>query len=324
MPGQMVVPPPTEPPSPVPGPGDQRLPGFAFFALVALLYVALGSVAQLWNLPFGLWWSQLFLFFLPTALLLRTAGFRPLRFLRLSRPPPEGSAWLVGAAAIATFVSASSLMAVCEIAAPQWLVERFDLSRVLDQVHGPLQIVLFASVVVGAPLAEETVFRGYLLPVFERRMGLGRAILAQALLFSLVHLDPIGFLPRLLLGAVFGWLVALTGSLWPGVFAHALNNGVSTYLYFKYGAGPEGEAAPANPWQALALSVTAGLVTAGLLAWLRRRHRPLPPSPLDVPAAGQRPLGRRETLRLMLGWGLGAALGLVLLGLWANAHPQPS
>ncbi len=301
--------------APSPGPA---LPGFAFFCLVAALYVALGSVAQIWSLPFGLWWSQLFLFFLPTVLLLRTAGFWPLRFLGLTRPPAPGTAWFTGSIAVATFLSASSLMAVCESAVPGWLVDRFDLSRLLAQVHGPLQVVLFASVVVGAPLAEETVFRGYLLPVFEKRMGLGRAILAQAFLFSLVHLDPVGFFPRLLLGAAFGWLVVLTGSLWASVFAHAVNNGISSWLFFRYGPGPEGEASPSSPGKALLLSMIAGLAAGVLLALLRRRRPEGSRSPIDDPDGLAPPLDRWQIWGRMLAWGAAAAVGLAAIGLFAS------
>jgi membrane protease YdiL (CAAX protease family) len=45
-----------------------------------------------------------------------------------------------------------------------------------------------------------------------------------------------GFLPRLLLGALFGYFVAYSGSVWPAVWGHFLNNGtavIATYLYQK-------------------------------------------------------------------------------------------
>lgn len=221
-------------------PSRRPLPGLTYFVIVAGAYVLLGSVAQFRFLPLGIWWSQLFLFVVPTLLVLRARGFRPLAFLRFDRLPASRQLAPAAGVAVAVYFSASALMAACEEAAPPQWVQRFDISRLLGTVHGPWQAVLFASVIVGAPIAEETVFRGYLQPALAARIGLWRAILAQAVLFSFVHLDPVGFFPRLLLGVAFGQLVALTGSIWSSVFAHALNNGISTVLFFRVWARAQG------------------------------------------------------------------------------------
>jgi uncharacterized protein len=304
---------PPEPPPLVPQlPPARPLPTASYFVFVAGLYVLLGSLAQAWFLPLGIWWSQLALFFIPTVLVLRARGLHPLRFLRFDRLPGRGQRLPALGIAIAVFFSASALMAACEDVAPNQWLERFDVSRILDTVHGPWQAVLFASVVVGAPLAEETVFRGYLQPALAARIGLSRAILLQALLFSLVHMDPVGFFPRLLLGVAFGQLVALTGSLWSSIFAHALNNGISTALYFLYGPGPAGEAAPEDPRWAIAVSVAAGIAVYGLLVWLRRATPVPPPLASDDPSVREPLPSRSSSLTWTAAWG-----GLVVLGLLA-------
>jgi membrane protease YdiL (CAAX protease family) len=46
-------------------------------------------------------------------------------------------------------------------------------------------------------------------------------------LFSAFHMEFYGFLPRLLLGALFGYFVAWSGSIWPAVWGHFLNNGTA-------------------------------------------------------------------------------------------------
>ncbi|MHB8420149.1 MAG: CPBP family intramembrane glutamic endopeptidase [Myxococcales bacterium] len=303
------------PPLPPPEAALRPLPALGYFLFVAGLYVALGSIAQAWFLPLGIWWSQIFLFFLPTALALRARGFKPLRFLRFDRLPARGQILPAAATALAVFFSASALMSACEDVAPARWVEHFDISRVLDTVHGPWQAVLFASVVVGAPLAEETVFRGYLQPAIAARTGLPRAILIQALLFSLVHMDPIGFLPRLLLGVCFGELVALTGSLWTSVFAHALNNGISTVLFFLYGPGPAGEAAPQDPRWALLLSLVAGALVYLLLVWLRRATPAAPPEPTADPSARTAEPPRAQSFGWAAAWSAAVVFGLAALRL---------
>ncbi|WP_052571723.1 CPBP family intramembrane glutamic endopeptidase [Geothrix fermentans] len=80
------------------------------------------------------------------------------------------------------------------------------------------------SIVLGAPLTEEPLFRGLILGGFVLRYGTRRAIAYSALLFALIHLNPWQFPAGLVLGAFLGWLTVRTGSLWPAVFAHFLNN----------------------------------------------------------------------------------------------------
>ena len=59
------------------------------------------------------------------------------------------------------------------------------------------------------------------------------AVWTAAVIFSLLHFQFYGFVPRVLLGAFFGYAFLWSGSLWVPVIGHALNNSavvVSTYL----------------------------------------------------------------------------------------------
>ena len=84
-----------------------------------------------------------------------------------------------------------------------------------------------------APLAEEIVFRGYLQGALRASIGPRAAVVAQGLLFGLVH----GFayaLPIALLGVFFGWLRERHGSLLAPLVAHAVHNAsvaLSTLLF---------------------------------------------------------------------------------------------
>ena len=89
-----------------------------------------------------------------------------------------------------------------------------------------------------------------------------------AFLFSLMHFDPNGFLPRLLLGALLGYAFAFGGGLKTSVLLHFLNNASIVVAYYLYGNGllprhPESfSAAGATPlWlAALGLALSMGLV----------------------------------------------------------------
>lgn len=87
---------------------------------------------------------------------------------------------------------------------------------------------LFSGVLVIGFLtgfAEETFFRaGLQKAITSSCLNHHIGIWIAAIVFSTVHFQFFGFVPRLLLGALFGYLYWYTGSLWISAFAHALNN----------------------------------------------------------------------------------------------------
>ncbi|RCH54928.1 hypothetical protein DJ568_10655 [Mucilaginibacter hurinus] len=115
-----------------------------------------------------------------------------------------------------------------------------------DAAHKMIQAVLqmnttgqFISslIVVGLlpALAEEFLFRGCLQTILQRWTGnIHAAVWVTAILFSALHVQFFGFLPRMMLGVLFGYMVAWSGSIWPAVWAHFINNAtavIATYLY---------------------------------------------------------------------------------------------
>ena len=74
-------------------------------------------------------------------------------------------------------------------------------------------------------LGEELFFRGALQNIFRTRpMNPHYAIWITAVIFSALHFQFYGFLPRVLLGAFFSYLIFWSGSIWLPIFAHTLNN----------------------------------------------------------------------------------------------------
>ncbi len=83
--------------------------------------------------------------------------------------------------------------------------------------------VVAVGTCVGAPLAEEVVFRGYLQGALQELLPRWPAIAVAAAVFGAVH--GIAYtLPIGLLGVVFGALFARCGSLWPSALVHAAHN----------------------------------------------------------------------------------------------------
>lgn len=82
-------------------------------------------------------------------------------------------------------------------------------------------------------LGEELFFRGVLqryLIVGLRNVHL--AVFLTAMIFSFFHFQFHGFLPRMLLGLIFGYLLVWTGNLWIPVAAHFINNGAAVVVEF--------------------------------------------------------------------------------------------
>lgn len=78
---------------------------------------------------------------------------------------------------------------------------------------------------------EEFLFRGWLQRRLERTMNPHVAIWVAALVFSLVHLQMSGCIPRLLLGAMLGYSYYYTKTLWGSVLMHFVNNAFAVLTY---------------------------------------------------------------------------------------------
>ena len=90
----------------------------------------------------------------------------------------------------------------------------------------PLFLLLLTTVVL-APVFEELVFRGVLLPVLVSKVGKISGVLLSALIFALAHLS-VGELPPLfVLGIGLGLMRLSSGRLFPCALMHSLWNGVT-------------------------------------------------------------------------------------------------
>lgn len=117
--------------------------------------------------------------------------------------------------------------------------------------------------------AEELFFRGTLL-----RWRSHVAVWTVAILFSAVHMQFYGFIPRMLLGAMLGYAFVWTRNLWVPMLMHATNNAMAVLAYhisYRLGADPESMSAVGaeSTWWIGALSIVLTLVA---LVWLHRYY----------------------------------------------------
>jgi len=83
-------------------------------------------------------------------------------------------------------------------------------------------------VAIATAITEEFLFRGTLFSILQRKITNHHLVIwIVAILFSAIHFQFYGFIPRMLLGAYLGYLVYWTKNIWIPVFAHFINNAVA-------------------------------------------------------------------------------------------------
>ncbi len=79
---------------------------------------------------------------------------------------------------------------------------------------------------------EELLFRSALFRAFDSTKNKHLVVWLTAAIFSAIHLQFYGFLPRMLLGAGFGYMLLWTGSLYPAIIMHFVNNALIVIVYY--------------------------------------------------------------------------------------------
>jgi membrane protease YdiL (CAAX protease family) len=140
-----------------------------------------------------------------------------------------------------------------EMVLPQWMHSLEVSIKSMEETAGRLTglfliggdgftLVLNMFMIAVLPaLGEEFLFRGViqrLLTEWTRNKHLG--IWIAAFVFSFIHFQFYGFLPRFLLGLYFGYLLVWSSSIWVPVTGHFINNGVAV-LYYHFATKPMGE-----------------------------------------------------------------------------------
>jgi membrane protease YdiL (CAAX protease family) len=104
---------------------------------------------------------------------------------------------------------------------------------VMNSVPGLLVNLLMLAIIPA--FGEELIFRGGFQQIFSRWFGNYHiAIWLTAIIFSSIHFQFYGFFPRMFLGALFGYLLVWSGSLWLPIIGHFLNNALAVFTAYWY------------------------------------------------------------------------------------------
>ena len=232
---------------------------FQWLGCIFLLSIpAMGSIA-LFPQPLSvneLKWVQLIqtaaLFLLPPFLMAFLWAKQPLEWLKLKSETRGYGLWAIFLMLMALpainlvgyFNQQMSLPAFLE-PLEQWMkTAEANAAHLTEQF---LSVTTFDGLIINILLmallpavAEELTFRGVLQNLFEvkdetlKKKGnrVHIAIWCSAILFSAIHMQFYGFLPRMLMGALFGYALVWTGSLWIPILMHFTNNAMAVILYF--------------------------------------------------------------------------------------------
>ncbi len=175
---------------------------------------------------------------------------------------------------------------------PQWAIEMENsaegmLKSVLN-MQSPMELFFNLFVVAVLPaIGEELLFRGIIQQKLEKSFG--NAILAlwiTALLFSAFHLQFQGFIPRMILGAVLGYLLVWTRNLWIPIIAHFIFNAAQVMAQYFYKGEIEANSlseVEGIPW-ASGLISTFALLAVGYMIYNYNKNKVEPPDENQITA----------------------------------------
>jgi CAAX protease family protein len=222
---------PTQPPRPW-GPA-RVLGGLAFFLIVLVVEAGIVSAFDRDISSLGarlVLQGLLALTLIATALLFASADLRrfaPVADLGLRRPRRSPYASM----AIAYFAYIAVAILIAAVLQP----EQEDVTRDLGFGEGPLGSTAAALlIIVAAPLSEELFFRGFMFQGLRRSVPFVVAAVISSVVWGLFHYTGAGSWGVVLQLSIFGlalaWLYERTGSIWPTIAVHALNNAIAFAL----------------------------------------------------------------------------------------------
>lgn len=157
----------------------------------------------------------------------------------------------------------------------QWMVDmemaaQNAVKALLATDNINVMLVNFFMVAILPAVAEELLFRGVLQRFFcDAFKSTLAGVIFTAFLFSAIHMQFQGFIPRMALGLLFGYLYVWTKSIWIPIAVHFVNNGLAVIVFYLIDKGSV--PAQAETFGEIGVYWQAGLVSlfaAGILTWI--------------------------------------------------------
>ena len=173
--------------------------------------------------------SAIYTFLLPSIAMAWTCSDNPRHYLSVKKIT-DGRIWILTLVCMFLFSPVINLLGLLnkQMELPAFMAPIEEWMRAQETLAEQLTTILLSSDsvwVILAGITEEFLFRGALQRVIGKWTSNPHTIIwVAAILFSAFHLQFYGFLPRMILGAYFGYLLYWSKSIWIPVFAHFVNN----------------------------------------------------------------------------------------------------
>lgn len=241
--------------------------------------------------------SQLGLFIIPAILFTLLSSSNRTAYLQMGKPVPAlhllaaPAIMLLGLPLINLLLEWNMALSLPDSMAglEQWMrasedqAARVTEAFLLSAETGDL-IVNILMIAILPALGEELIFRGLLQRLLHEWIkNIHIAIIISAMVFSFIHFQFYGFLPRFLMGMLFGYLLYWSGSLWVPILAHLVNNGTAVivaWVSVKYFPEMDFNTFGRSDQLWVNLCSAAAVILVLLVCWLRRRRQP--PAGLSV------------------------------------------
>lgn len=158
----------------------------------------------------------------------------------------------------------SYILVFLERVAPLESISR-EYDMMMEKVMDGNFIIIFVTIGIMAPIIEEIIFRGLVLSELKKAVPAYSAIIIQALIFGIYHLNLVQGVYAALLGIVLGIVTEKAGSLWAPILIHMSFNIVSTLISKVPINIPEGHFL-SNPLHIFLLSIVL-MVVSFVLIW---------------------------------------------------------
>jgi uncharacterized protein len=161
----------------------------------------------------------------------------------------------------------------------KWMRHAEDQAKLLTDVFlrvNTLKGLLVNLFIIAflASIGEELLFRGVILRLLNEFTGnIHIAVILSAVLFSALHMQFYGFLPRTALGILFGYLFVWSGSLWVPIILHFVFNGISVVAAYLYETGAIRTDVNSLGTNQGSLVISVSIILSAVLIYILFRYR---------------------------------------------------
>ncbi len=234
-----------------------------FYLFIALLLITVGSIVQIREIYSGLLITEYILILIPTLLYLKIRGFNLKKVLRLNGLSKK-QVLLIPLIVILSYPIGAFLNAAMMV-----IISLFGNVNPPPIPVPSSQNEFFLGFIIIAltpGICEEFMFRGMIMHGYESQ-GVKRSIILSAILFGLFHFNIQNLLGPIFLGALFGYIVVKTNSLYASILAHSVNNSIAWVLsYFINSSSIAGKSQPAAQLPSHTVTLLIGTIALGGIA----------------------------------------------------------